>query len=255
MARDGDEHGDGMRLGSAGGDEGLDRAALGAEAAGVGVELTPAATEQLCTLAQLVQTAGFNLTGLRGWSEFRRKHLVDSLASLRALRAAPGESVVDVGSGAGFPGLVVAIACPENRVTLVEANGKKARFLESAVAGLRLANVAVVQARAEVLARDPRWRERADAVIARAVAPLDVLAEWTLPLCRIGGRLVALKGPRAEKEWEGAASLVERLGGGRVEWDRFILPGGMEQRVLLRIEKRGGTPQGFPRQRAGARVR
>jgi 16S rRNA (guanine527-N7)-methyltransferase len=223
---------------------------LVAEADAVGVPLQAPAAARLLSLLALVRAAPFNLTALRDPDEMRRKHVVDSLACLPAARLAPGEVVLDLGSGAGFPGLPLAVVRPDIRLTLLEASAKKVAFLQVATARLELANVEAVHGRAEDLGRDGRWRERFDAVVARAVAPLPVLAEYALPLCRVGGRLVALKGARGDEELAQAGQALERLGAGPVARHAFSLPGGGDTRLVLVIQKARPTPGAYPR-RAG----
>lgn len=223
---------------------------LVAEAGAVGVPLQMAAAARLLALLALVRAAPFNLTAVRDPDEMRRKHLVDSLACLPAAQLAPGEAVLDLGSGAGFPGLPLAVVRPDIGLTLLEASAKKVAFLQVAIARLEAANVEAVHGRAEDVGRDARWRERFDCVVARAVAPLPVLAEYALPLCRVGGRVVGLKGARGDEELAQARQALERLGAGPVARHAFALPGGGEARLILVIHKARPTPGAYPR-RAG----
>lgn len=216
------------------------------EARLVGASLAPQAATQMLQLLDLIRDAPLNLTALRDLNEMRRKHLVDSLACLPMARLRRGERCVDLGSGAGFPGLPVAIVCPWAHVVLVDATAKKVAFLAAAVRALELPNVTVCQARAEALGRDSAWRDAADCIVARAVAPLPVLVEYALPLCRTGGRLIALKGPGADVEVTKALRAIAVLRGKLVESSRFTLPGG-GLRTVLRVEKLGPTPHRFPR--------
>src|SRR5258707_1038360 len=122
-------------------------------------------------------------------------------------------SLVDIGAGAGFPGLPLKILCPELQLTLVESIAKKATFLRHMIDALGLTNVEIVVARAEAAGRDPAQRERYDVAVARAVAELRVLAEYCLPFCRIGGRFFAPKGARIEGELQAALPAITQLGG------------------------------------------
>ena len=225
-------------------------ALLGTEAAAVGCVLGRQAVERLLRLQALVCDSPFNVSGLREPGEIRRKHLVDSLACLRLAGLQAGERVVDIGTGAGFPGLPVAVACPAVRVELVDAAAKKAEFVRMAIGVLGLSNAAALQGRAEDLGRDAAWRQRCDCVLARALAPLRILAEYALPLCRPGGRLIALKGSRADAELTEAGPALAALGGVCTDRLAFLLPGGDETRIVLRVEQRGPVPDRFPR-RAG----
>ncbi len=190
-----------------------------------------------------------NLTSVTGWEEVQERHFLDSLAVASALPATVldgGGKLLDVGSGAGFPGLPLKIAYPDIDVTLLEATGKKADFLRRVVDKLRLEGVEVVTGRAEEEAHRVEMRERYGAVTARAVAQLDVLAELCLPFCAVGGVMISQKGDRAGDELRQAQNAIETLGG--VADDHGMLdapPGGVGKLVV--IHKRRGTPSSYPR--------
>jgi 16S rRNA (guanine527-N7)-methyltransferase len=190
-----------------------------------------------------------NLTSLREPEAIERRHIAESLAVARALTEAgvlaPGARVIDVGSGGGLPGIPLAIVRPDVAVTLLEATGKKAAFLERAVAMLGLGNVRVLAARAEEAAHLSTEREVYDLALARAVAPLVSLAELTLPFVRVGGALAAVKGSRAEQEIEDAAAAIRTCGGGGVR-TLALDTGGPNLRLLL-IPKVAATPSHLPR--------
>lgn len=171
------------------------RAALVDGACALHLTLAPAAVESLLDyLALIVEyNAVHNLTAVREPAQMVTRHLLDSLAVAPHLQ---GETLADIGSGAGLPGIPLALALPRLRVWLVESNGKKARFLQSAVQSLALGNVEVVHARAEA---NPR-ATRVDAVIARAVASLEELVRYAGPWLAPGGRLYAMKGPGVHEE-------------------------------------------------------
>jgi 16S rRNA (guanine527-N7)-methyltransferase len=162
-------------------------------------------------------TATLNLTAVRDIPGVYRRHIAESLALLRLLEEQgvlpTGARVIDIGSGGGLPGLPMAIARPDLHVTLLEAAGKKAAFLRDTVAALELPQVDVLAARAEEVGRDSAHRERYDVAVARAVAPLNVLAELALPLVRPGGWLAAVKGSRVRDELAEAQGAIERCGG------------------------------------------
>ena len=178
-----------------------------------------------------------------------RRHFAESLAILAALEIEP--PTVDIGSGGGFPGLPIAIARPELPISLVEANGKKARFLESIAAELILSQVTVIQARAEDLGRDPAHRERHGVAFGRAVAPLRILVELALPLVRVGGMLASPKGSSASREVREAGSALETLGG-EIEstLPLEVLNVDGPQQTLIVVRKTAPTPERYPR-RAG----
>lgn len=190
-----------------------------------------------------------NLTSLREPAEIERRHIGESLAVVRTLAAAgflpEGARVIDVGSGGGLPGIPLAIARPDVRVTLLEATGKKAAFLEHAVAELGLGGVAVLAARAEEAAHVPEEREMYDLALARAVAPLATLVELTLPFVRGGGAVAAVKGSRADKEIAEAGGAIRRCGGGAPE--TLPLPPDVPHLRLVIVPKVAPTPPDLPR--------
>ncbi|HLZ71195.1 MAG TPA: 16S rRNA (guanine(527)-N(7))-methyltransferase RsmG [Dehalococcoidia bacterium] len=233
-----------------------DLALLAAGAEAVGLALDDAALDRFRRyLALLVEHgARMNLTSVRDTAGIQRRHFVESLAFGAALRDAGllqgRERVVDVGAGAGFPGVPLTIVWPRLRLTLLEATKKKARFLEHVLHELALPNAAVVAARAEDAAHESRLRECFDLVLARAVAPLPALAELTLPFSRIGGRLATVKGSRLRHELAAAGAAIARCGGGAAR--TLPLPGvGVESplRVIV-VAKLRPTPAALPR-RAG----
>jgi 16S rRNA (guanine527-N7)-methyltransferase len=208
----------------------------------------------------------FNLTAVRDVEGIQVKHFLDSLSLIKALRPAGAEKageaavwaadygqrlkLIDVGTGAGFPGLPVKIVCPQLQVTLLEATGKKVKFCEHIVEKLKLTGVNVVKARAEEVGQDPEHREQYDWVVARAVAEMATLAEYLLPLVKRGGRALAQKGENAPAETHAAQAAVKHLGG---ELERLIpieLPGIVETRYLVVFKKVAATPPLYPR-RAG----
>ena len=190
-----------------------------------------------------------NLTTVTGYEAVQVRHFADSLAVLLAVRdlrtAEP--RLVDVGSGAGFPGLPLKIVNPTWQVTLVEATRKKTAFLQHLVEVLGLEGVEVVWARAEEVGRAPRYREQFDLATARAVAELAVLAEYALPLVRIGGRFVAQKGTEPEAELEAACRALELLGGEHVGTLPYELPGVAGPLHLVVVRKVAPTPAKYPR--------
>ncbi len=204
----------------------------------------------------------FNLTTVVGYEEVQMRHFLDSLTCLLALPGWSHEVIgsqlpficqpqpwqcLDVGAGAGFPGLPLKIVCPELRLTLLEATRKKVEFLLHLADELGLAPVDVIWDRAESLGQNPRYRERYDVVVARAVAELPVLSEFCLPFCRVGGRFIAQKGPEAEREVAEAAAALQALGGVVREVKQVALPGQREERLLVVVDKVAPTPAGYPR--------
>jgi 16S rRNA (guanine527-N7)-methyltransferase len=189
----------------------------------------------------------FNLTAIRDPQEIHTKHFLDSLTCLLAMRESPIGRLVDIGTGAGFPGIPLKIMLPNTHLTLVESVGKKAEFCRHVVKILDLPGVEVVQQRAEVLGQDPQYRERYDWAVARAVAILPVLAEYLLPLVRVGGRMLAMKGESGPAEAHTAEHGMLVLGGHLRQLLPVNLPGVAEERYLIVIDKVAATPGIYPR--------
>jgi 16S rRNA (guanine527-N7)-methyltransferase len=186
-----------------------------------------------------------NLTRIADLASAEVQHVGDALTALPYLPAEP-HRLADVGTGGGVPGIPLAIARPDVRVLLVEATGKKAAFLRTAVAELGLTNVEVDQRRAEEVGQDEHLRERFDVAIARAVATMAWLAEWLLPLVHKRGRALAMKGPKVIEELPLAARAIKLLGGGEPSIHPVQLPG-TEHRVIVQIPKITKTSLRYPR--------
>ena len=213
----------------------------------------PLAREQAETIGRFHEllceaNARFNLT--RVPDDIREacdRNYVDSLTGIPYIVGA--RAAADVGSGAGFPGMPLAIACPDITFTLIEAQGKRAAFLEDAKEKLGLSNVKVLCCRAEDAGRG-KLRGCFDIALARAVAPLGVLAEYLLPLVRQGGCMLAYKGPQAAEEAEQAAGAFALLGGGECEILDANVPGRDWKHTIVRVVRTGDVPDKYPR-RAG----
>ena len=216
---------------------------------------------QLSAFAHLLQQANriHNLTRITETERIYTRHFADSLQVLPHLDRLEGPGrLIDIGSGAGFPGLVLAIARPDWRITSLEATAKKVRFQQEVVDRLNLGNVTVRQGRAETVAHSPEDRESYDIVCSRAVSRLNILAELTLPFCRPGGFFCAFKGAEAMAELHQAREAIARLGGCYLQSIVYTLSE-LSQKVDLRhrdddpsfalliIEKTGATPRRFPR--------
>lgn len=221
----------------------------------LGLILPPENLDQLARYRDLLADASqsFNLTSLRDADAIERRHIIESLAfgallqRQGLLEGAP--TVVDIGAGAGLPGIPMKIAWPGLRLVLLESIGKKCHFMEEVSRDLGLEDLEVVEGRAEDLGQDPAHRERHDLVVARAVAPLPVLLEYALPLLRVGGWLAAPKGSAALREIDASEAALGTLGGRLHDAVPFAPPEGLKQTVAL-IEKVAPTPARYPR-RAG----
>ncbi len=191
-----------------------------------------------------------NLTRITAPADIAVQHIVDSLIGLRAMADLDPDrplTVVDVGTGAGFPGLPLAVMRPRWRFTLIEATGKVVAYLEQAVAALELGNVTALHCRVEDAGRDRALRERFDLAVARALAPLPVLLEYTLPLVAVGGRVVAYKGADADAEVAASVAALSVLGGRSRPRLAYQLPGLDRPRHLVVVDKRRPTPRAYPR--------
>lgn len=189
-----------------------------------------------------------NLTAVTEYQEVQVKHFLDSLSlySVVGDNQTAGMRVVDVGAGAGFPGLPLKLALPDIHLALVESAGKKTRFLEHLVQALGLGGVEVMNGRAELLAHYAGLREGFDLGVSRGVAKLPVLLEYTLPFCRVGGRTALLK-RNVQREVDGAAAALDALGGRIGEIYPVQLPGLDDGRVIVTVDKVDATPERYPR--------
>ena len=189
----------------------------------------------------------FNLTAIRDSESIRTKHFLDSLSCALAWKSNPPNRLIDVGTGAGFPGIPLKILYPNLRLTLVESVGKKVMFCKYIVGLLGLENVDVIQARAEELGQDSNHRENYDYAVARAVANLNVLSEYLIPLVKIGGMMLAQKGESGPAEAQSAENAMKLLGGKLKQLIPVHLPGIVEDRYLILAEKVAATPPRYPR--------
>ncbi len=207
-----------------------------------GIELEPGDLERLAHYLRLLYAANgrMNLTAVPAGADAWMRHIFDSLTLLPLVQQAEAKSVVDVGSGGGVPGLVLAAVVPTVEFTLVESVGKKARFLEETASSLACTNVRVRQVRAETLGAGD-LRECVDLVVSRAVARLPILLEYCLPMVRTGGLFVAIKGEQAGAEVAASVHALGELRG--VVVDQTRTPTG----TLVVIEKTGKTPRRYPR--------
>jgi 16S rRNA (guanine527-N7)-methyltransferase len=189
----------------------------------------------------------FNLTAIRDVESIRVKHFLDSFSCILAWGANPPSSLIDVGTGAGFPGIALKILYPNMKLTLVESVGKKALFCQHIVDVLRLEHVNILKARAEEVGQDRKYREKYDWAVARAVANFTVLAEYLLPLIRLGGTMLAQKGESGPVEAQSAENAIKILGGKLKQLIPVNLPGVVDDRYLVLVEKVAATPHNYPR--------
>lgn len=213
-------------------------------AASIGVQVEADMLHRLDLYLDLLLDANarFNLTRITDPNEVEMRLIGDSLA-LIPLIPPNARRLLDIGSGGGVPGMPIAIVSPRLSVTLMDATGKKARFLGETASVIGVGNVTAVQGRAEEMARDDKHRERYDVVTARAVARLATLVELTLPFLRVGGRAILPKGSAAEEELDEARYAIRMLGGSASRLHESPVEG---TRVVV-IDKIKPTPSAFPR--------
>jgi 16S rRNA (guanine527-N7)-methyltransferase len=216
-----------------------------------GVELNDAILTQLASYAREMldwNENRANLTAITDPAAVETRHFLDSISLLGHLEIPQNARLIDVGTGAGFPGLVLKIIRPDIALTLMDSVGKKTAFLSHVVETMKLDKVQVVTARAEDAGQNKAHREKYEVVVARAVAHLPVLVEYLLPFCKVGGRCVAMKGESASREIEEAGHALKILGGKVVANHRVELPAVEDAHYLIVIEKIRPTPSEYPRQ-------
>jgi 16S rRNA (guanine527-N7)-methyltransferase len=214
-----------------------------------GIHLTGRQVLALATLERelLAWTEKVNLTAIRDEEGIRTKHFLDSFSCILAWKENPPKRLIDVGTGAGFPGLPLKILYPSMHLTLVESVGKKTAFCQHMVEILKLEDVEVITARAEEVGQVRGQRESYDWVVARAVANLPVLVEYLLPLARVGGAMLAQKGQSGPAEAHKAEQALMLLGGRMRQLIPITLPGVVEERYLVVVDKVAATPPQYPR--------
>ncbi len=214
-----------------------------------GIDLTESQIEKFNTYYHILSewNSRMNLTTIEGEDEVWRKHFLDSLSIVKTNLPIEDKKVIDVGSGAGFPGLPIKIYWDSVQLTLLEAREKKANFLQETVDACKLTNVETIHARAEDYGVLEDYRETYDVCVARAVAKLPTLCEYCLPFVRVGGWFVAYKAKKAEEELATYKRSIQHLGGQLEEVISFTLPETDEQRKLIMIKKVKKTPLEYPR--------
>lgn len=208
--------------------------------------LPPDAAEAMARYGRMLleRNRVMNLTAITSEADVARLHFLDSCA-LAAFADFRGKSVVDVGTGAGFPGLPLRLVEPSMRLTLLDAQRKRVDFLRDVCAALELPDVTAIQGRAEEYAAE--YREAFDIAVSRAVAGLPVLAELCMPLVRVGGEFLAMKSANCDEELSSAKRAVATLGGEAAQVAEYAIPGTDVPRRLIIIKKTRPTPPGYPR--------
>ena len=223
----------------------------------IGVSLDDIQLEQLDKYYELlVEWNSFmNLTGITEYEEVMKKHYLDSLVLKLPINGDNSHvKLIDVGTGAGFPGLPLKIAYPDTEVVLFDSLNKRIKFLDEVISQLSLKGISTIHGRAEDGGRNPKLREQFDVSVSRAVANLAVLSEYNLPFVKVGGYFVAYKSGDVDKEVESARKAVNILGGVIEKVDKFTLPETDIERSLVYIKKVKATGKKYPR-KAGVPVR
>ena len=222
---------------------------LAARAAEAGIPLTAEQIGQFSVYHEMLLdwNTRMNLTALTAPEDVAVKHIIDSLTAYDAALFDGARTLIDVGTGAGLPGIPLAVYAPHLTVTLLDSLNKRVRFLTEVTAAMGLPNVRCIHARAEEAARTAEHRAAYDIVVSRAVARLPVLLEYTLPFVRVGGTLLALKGRAYAEEQKEARRAAEVLGGGRITARPVHLPGLDDVRAILTVTKERQTPAAYPR--------
>lgn len=188
-----------------------------------------------------------NLTGITDYDEVNLKHFVDSLSIVRSLDLTEVSTLIDVGTGAGFPGIPIKIVFPHIRVMLLDSLNKRISFLKSVIGELELENISAIHGRAEDYARNTDYREKYDVCVSRAVANLSTLSEYCIPFVHVGGNFVSYKGIDCEQEIINSENAVDILGGRVDNVDKFCLPSTDIGRALINVRKIRKTPGKYPR--------
>ena len=195
-----------------------------------------------------------NLTAITNFDEVLKKHFLDSISIGRILKQDTDLSILDIGTGAGFPGIPIKIAFPDTDITLIDSLNKRVHFLNEVIDELDLKKIKAMHGRAEDFAKKGMLREQFDICVSRAVANLSSLSEFCLPYVKVGGKFISYKSEKAIEELDASKRAIDILGGGKVSCDEFQLPGTDFNRTFVVIHKIKETPNKYPR-KAGTPVK
>lgn len=213
------------------------------------IELTDMQSNQFKKYYELLidWNSKINLTAITDYDEVRIKHFEDSISIKDVYDMNSINSIIDIGSGAGFPGIPIKILFPHINITLLDSLNKRINFLNLVINELKLDNICAVHARAEDLARDVKYREQYDLVVSRAVANLSSLSELCLPFAKVGGKFVSYKSEKAKEELELAKNAISIMGGHVANINSISLSNSEYSRNLILIDKNKNTPMKYPR--------
>lgn len=199
-----------------------------------------------CYMNELIEwNKNINLTAITEEKEIIKKHFIDSLTIFKYLNS--NDKIIDVGTGAGFPGIPLKIADETFDITLLDSLNKRILFLDNVIEKLKLKNIKTIHSRVEDAAINPQYREKYDIATSRAVAQLNVLLEYLLPLVKVGGKCICMKGGNVEEELENSKKALEILGGKVEKIESFELPNSDIKRNIIIIKKVSHTPKAYPR--------